>query len=321
MVWDRIYSRDMRSEPVEEWGGLGYTLEALAAGIPRGWRAFPIVKIGRDLSESSLRWLRAIPELEIGDGVVEVPEANNRVEIRYTSSDRRAERLVGGVPPWGWDELAPLVQGLDALYVNFISGFEMTLETAEALRQGFDGPIYADLHSLFLGLGAHGARIPRQLPEWERWLRCFDAVQLNDDEFDLLGRAVGDPWQLAARVVGPDLKLIVVTMGPAGAGYVASASFDPAPATWARTRGRLGDDGPVKSGRVPLVSPECVGDPTGCGDVWGATVLARMLAGSSLDEAMAGANEMAAKNVAHLGAEGLRFHLRGQPLGSELYTK
>ena len=49
-----------------------------------------------------------------------------------------------------------MVRDLDALYVNFISGFEMSLGTAEALRRGFSGPIYVDLHSLFLGMGADG---------------------------------------------------------------------------------------------------------------------------------------------------------------------
>ena len=30
LVWDRILDRDGRSEPVEEWGGIGYALAALA---------------------------------------------------------------------------------------------------------------------------------------------------------------------------------------------------------------------------------------------------------------------------------------------------
>jgi len=312
MVWDRIYSRDVRSGPVEEWGGLGYTLEAFAAAVPPGWVVSPIVKIGQDLSESSLRWLRAIPELHVAEGVMEVPQPNNRVEIRYTSAERRAERLEGGVPPWTWDELEPRLEGLDALYVNFISGFEMDLETAEALREGFSGPIYADLHSLFLGLGAQGARYPRELPDWERWLHCFDAVQLNDDEFDLLGRTTGDPWQLAARTVGSGLKLIVVTMGPSGAGYVVSGCFDPDPSNWAMIRNRLVGGGPVRSGRVPLEGTERAGDPTGCGDVWGATLFARLLSEATLEDAMQSANAMAGRNVDHRGAEGLRFHLRGQ---------
>ncbi len=56
----------------------------------------------------------------------------------------------------------------------------------------FQGPLYADLHSLFQGLSPEGRRFPRELPERETWLRAFDAVQMNEDEFDLLGGASGD---------------------------------------------------------------------------------------------------------------------------------
>ena len=58
-----------------------------------------------------------------------------------------------------------MVRDLDALYVNFISGFELCLGTAQALRQGFRGPIYADLHSLFLGMQHDGIRVLQPLPD------------------------------------------------------------------------------------------------------------------------------------------------------------
>jgi sugar/nucleoside kinase (ribokinase family) len=53
------------------------------------------------------------------------------------------------------------------------------------------------------------------------------------------------------------------------------------------------------------------GDPTGCGDVWGATFFARLLAGDDVEAAMARANRAAAKNVEYRGAAGLNRHLRG----------
>jgi sugar/nucleoside kinase (ribokinase family) len=196
LVWDRIHARDRRAAPVEEWGGIAYALAAASAALPEGWRVLPIVKLGRDLSQEGRRFLRELPGFDDA-GVVIVPEPNNRVELRYESSARRCERLTGGVPGWTWPELAPLVALCDALYVNFISGFEMSLETARSLRRGYDGPIYADLHSLFLGVDPRGLRIPRSLEAWAAWLRCFDAVQMNEDEFDLLG-VTGDPWKLAA---------------------------------------------------------------------------------------------------------------------------
>lgn len=319
LVWDTIHRRGKRQLPVEEWGGIGYALESLAASLPDGWRIRPVLKVGRDLSEAAFRYLREIPGVEVEPGVMVVPEPNNRVELTYLdgadgpSGDRRRERLTGGVPPWRWLELAPRIHGCDALYVNFISGFEMELDTARALRSEYPGPVWADLHSLFLGIGRAGDRVPRPLPDWAEWISSFDAVQMNDDEFTLLGRLHGDPWALASSAVGRDLRLVAVTLGGEGAGYVAAPAFDPDPFTWPGHRGGFPDPSPSRSGRVLLgESPVRGGDPIGCGDVWGSTVFARLLAGDSIELAMREGNRMAARNVTHHGARGLRHHLAGR---------
>jgi sugar/nucleoside kinase (ribokinase family) len=54
------------------------------------------------------------------------------------------------------------------------------------------------------------------------------------------------------------------------------------------------------------------GDPTGCGDVWGATHFSRLLAGDKLTDAILAANRAASRNVEHRGATGLANHLRGE---------
>ncbi len=309
LVWDRIFSRDGRSEPVEEWGGIAYALSALSASLPDGWRILPILKVGRDLAEEGRRFLLEIPRMD-DRGIVVVPEPNNRVDLRYEDHVRRTERLRGGVPPWTWPELSPFTELCDALYVNFISGFEMELETARALSMGYDGPTWADLHSLFLGITPSGNRVPRPLEAWVAWLRCFDAVQMNEDEFSMLGGA-GDPWILAAEAMGPDLKLLTVTLGGRGAAYVVNDDLHPDPLQWGGDP-RLRRAPHAHSGHVPLDGLALQGDPTGCGDVWGATVFARLLAGDSLEAAMTEGNRLARRNVAHRGARGLVGHLSGR---------
>lgn len=312
LVWDTIYERHGREAPVAEWGGIAYGIGAAAAALPDGWVLVPIVPIGRDLSEAAFRFLREIPGLDCETGVRVVPYANNRVELRYVDGGRRTERLTGGVPSWGWPELTPIVRTCDALYVNFISGFELDLDTARMLRDGYAGPTYADLHSLFQGVGNRGLRVPQELPRWREWLRCFDAVQTNEEEFDLLGRAWGDPWRLAAEVVGAELKLVAVTLGDRGAAYVAAPAFDGRPQSWPPTRHRVGVSGPSRSGHLPVSGGIRDGDPTGCGDVWGATFFVRLLAGDGLETAMGQANTAAARNVGHHGATGLHRHLQGR---------
>jgi len=315
LVWDRIFARDERSEPVEEWGGIAYALEALTAAPPRGWLVVPVIKVGRDLAEHAGRFLRDLPGMDLETGIRIVPEPNNRVELRYQDQERRCEHMSGGVPPWTWLELEPVVRKLDALYVNFISGFELTLDVAMQLRMSFDGPIYADLHSLFLGVGPEGLRTPQPLTAWREWLRCFDVIQVNEWELDSLANAWGDPWRFAAEVVDDELKLLLVTLGPRGAAYVASPAFTPDPLAW-RANGPferpIAVPGASRSEHIPLEREYEAVDPTGCGDVWGSTMFARLLEGTPLVEAMRLANDSAARNSTHRGATGLHRYLQGR---------
>src|SRR5690606_18982487 len=157
-----------------------YSFASLSAACPLGWVVDPIVKVGADFSARARSYLAGLPNVAPGFGVLEVPEANNRVELRYHDIDHREEIQTGGVPGWRWEELGPVVNEVDALYVNFLSGIELDLAAARTLREEFAGPIYADLHSLFLGPARGGPREPRPLRDWREWLACFDAVQLNE---------------------------------------------------------------------------------------------------------------------------------------------
>lgn len=301
MVWDRIYRRDPSTSPVEEWGGIAYALAGLEAALDDRWEIVPLVRVGRDLAPQANAFLRDLTHRAAAARFIEVPQPNNRVTLRYTSALRRTERLTGGVPAWTWAELGPLVRDLDALYVNFISGFELSLETARQLRQGYPGPIYADLHSLFLGVTRHGTRVPQTLPDRDDWLACFDAVQVNEDELGLMG---GDAMELAARAMALGVRLFVVTLGARGAVY-----FTHRPYAFARPQTPAA--GPIETARVAAEDVVDDGDPTGCGDVFGATVVAGLLAGRPVADAVRRANDAAGRNLRHHGATRLHYHLRG----------
>jgi hypothetical protein len=163
MVWDVIHGRDPRHVPVEEWGGIAYALAAFDAALPKDWELVPFIKVGADLAPHAREWMRTLRRLAPDARPIEVPHTNNRVELRYVDNERRSEVLRGGVPGWTWAGLAPLIRDIDALYVNFISGFEMDLETAQLVRQHYNGPIYGDLHSLLLGVAPSGLRIPQRM--------------------------------------------------------------------------------------------------------------------------------------------------------------
>lgn len=294
-VWDVIHGRDIRNAPIEEWGGVTYALSACDAALPEGWELVPLVKVGSDLAPQAREFLRSLRRIAPDAQPIEVPYRNNRVELRYHSDERRSEVLTGGVPGWSWAGLQPLLRDLDALYINFISGFELDLATTQLIRQHFKGPVYGDLHSLTLGLDPSGLRVPRPLPEVAAWCACFDALQVNEDEVAMLA---ADPLSLAATALGAGVRTLFVTLGKRGVVYFEDA----------------GPGRPLRTALVPATAArgDGPGDPTGCGDVWGATYFSRFVAGDTLSVAMRSACDAAARNVDHRGATGLAHHLRGE---------
>jgi hypothetical protein len=311
-VWDVIYGRQPHGAPVEEWGGITYSLSALDAALPTDWEIVPLMKIGSDLADRARRFVGGLQRAAADAALVEVPYPNNRVELRYFSEERRTEVLSGGVPGWNWAALKPLIDTarLDALYVNFLSGWELDLPTAQALRRTFGGPIYADLHMLVMAVQPDGLRVPKPLLDVREWCSCFDLLQANEEEIHMMAP---DPMALAATAIHEGARCLVVTLGSRGAVYFAPQSFHrladlrraPTKVTGALT-------GAIRTELIPAERVVGPADPTGCGDVWGATYFSRLLAGDMLGDAIRAAHRAAARNVEHRGATGLADHLRGK---------
>ena len=319
-VWDVIYGRDARTVPIEEWGGISYALAGLDAAMPDDCEIVPLIKVGSDLASRARAFLRSLRHSAPDAELVEVNAPNQRVELRYHTEDRRSEFLSGGVPGWTWAGLKPLLDlaRIDALYVNFLSGWELDLETMRLLRQYFKGPIYCDLHMKVMAVQPNGLRTPQPLPNVAEWCGCFDFLQVNEDEMAMMAP---DPMALSATALAAGVSCLVVTLAKRGAVYFAAPGFDsirdlpPRHGLATAPRGGTGAIGAVRTALVPAetarVAPG-MGDPTGCGDVWGATYFSRLIAGDRLGDALRAANRAAARNVEHRGATGLANFLRGE---------
>ena len=292
LVWDTI-RHPGTSGPVEAWGGIAYALAAFEKVLPSDWVVAPMIKVGRDLAEEARACLGSFSRTCDMRFMQVVPEPNNRVELIYANPAERLEVLSGGVSGWSAAGVEAIVPEFDALYANFISGRELTLAGARLIRDRLSGPSYADLHSLFLDTESDGRRSPRYLPCCEEWAGCFDAVQMNQNEFALFARGDGDPWSVAERVLDGRVGTIIVTRGAEGVDLM--------------TRGEV--QGPVTRERVPVRHGSASGDPTGCGDVWGATYFAGILAG--LDGRMSAerAHSMARSKLGCSGADEFRRFL------------
>jgi hypothetical protein len=310
-VWDLIHGRHPGMAPVTEWGGITYSLSGLDAALPPDWEIVPIMKVGSDLAERANAYIHTLRRCAPDASLIEVPYANNRVELRYIDDERRTETLTGGVPGWSWIGLKPVLDSakLDALYINFLSGWELDLETAAVLRSYFPGPIYCDFHMKVTTVGPSGLRVLEPIPNVGEWCACFDFLQVNEDEMSMMAP---DPMALAATAIARGVRCLAVTLGARGAVYFAGPGFRSIRDL--RTQRPFGTDiGTLSTALVPTeIASQNDGDPTGCGDVWGATYFSRLLAGDTIGEAMRVAHRLAGRNYQHRGATGLAPFLRGE---------
>jgi sugar/nucleoside kinase (ribokinase family) len=138
---------------------------------------------------------------------------------------------------------------------------------------------------------------------------------MNEEE---MATIAPDPMSLAATAIAAGVSCLLVTLGKRGAVYFAAPGFDricdlpPRQGLATGPRGATGGLGAVRTALIPSKIVNTQGDPTGCGDVYGATYFSRMLAGDKLSDAMKAAANAAARNVTHRGATGLASHLRGE---------
>ncbi len=135
-----------------------------------------------------------------------------------------------------------------------------------------------DLHSLTLGVDDQGYRYKRVLKEWKKWVSCFDCVQMNQVEADMLIEyedSLTDYEELAKYLLLNGIEVVNITLGEKGS-LVAL----------------LEGDKILLEQIAPANGIEAV-DPTGCGDAYFAAFGLEYIRGSHPLAAAKNANNIA----------------------------
>jgi sugar/nucleoside kinase (ribokinase family) len=237
----------------ESYGGLLYSILALAEIVTPGTRIYPIVNVGADMRAVVENMLAGYSSVR-HDGIRIVPEKNTHCYLQYDDQGRKQETLLGGVPELTIDQIAPFLN-VDAICFNFITGMELSLPVLQEVRRRASGRILMDLHSLTLGIDEARRRFWRVPPQWEAWTACADVVQMNEQEAALLHGAPldgeADTRRFGEAVLRRGSKVVLVTRNRLGA----DAIF---------TNGT----GAVEVHRSPPVPAGPARDETGCGDTF-----------------------------------------------------
>ncbi|MAE69089.1 MAG: hypothetical protein CME06_01325 [Gemmatimonadetes bacterium] len=268
-AWDLI--RDRSGEVLFQGpGGLMHCVAALSSLLPEETSIVPISRVDRDscaeLQEilSGLRGVRC-------EGIVPVRSGRYQVELRYHGAGNRCERACSLPSPLDIEEILRLAAGATGLLFNFISGEDAPPDSLPRLRKSVLGPLIVDLHSLTLNRDDRGHRSRRRaLPGWRSFLEGVDVLQVNEEEARVLAGRGGDPIpapadeleRIACEVHAAGIGALVVTLGERGS-IVFEASAAP-------------------QSIAPVLTGEAL-DPTGCGDVHGAALLAGLMRGFSIE--------------------------------------
>lgn len=274
--------RPWRGRATEGFGGLYYSLMPLAGLLRRRDRILPVARMGRDLRVPLQQVFDRFPSIH-SDGLVFHDGPDNTVESWYPEPDRREEISLHVPRPLGVGDVQHVPE-VDCLYLNCISGRDITLGAMTALRNRIGCPVYLDYHSMTLGLRTTGHRFRRYPKAWQQWTALTDIVQFNQEEASLLGRQAVETETDAcrfARIVfelGP--RIVLLTLGRRGAWL-----FDGTP-------------------RKPeLIAPKLLAqreDVPGCGDSFGAGFVAEyILTGNA--QAAVQCGQYSASRVAMLG--------------------
>lgn len=107
------------------------------------------------------------------------------------------------------------LNSFDGILLNMITGFDVSIEQAETIRKNFRGLIYFDVHTLSRGLDENLNRKFRLIPEFERWAKSADIIQMNESEMVTVSRCSSE-IKIAEELIASGLKIIIITKGKTG---------------------------------------------------------------------------------------------------------
>jgi len=250
---------------------------------------YPVCNLGYDVYNQVRNILKTYDNVKL-DGINKVRRKNNHAYLLIDREDQREEILRNRVPALSFTQVKPFLNS-DTILVNFISGFDIGLNTLKRIRRNTDALIFMDIHSLTLGVHKDGKRFLKTPKSWREYLKQADLVQTNLTELFALSKkrlkSLKEIRDFGNYVLSLGSKVLLVTMGEEGTLMI------------------------YKEGKTCKLK-KCAGikvrgfkDATGCGDVFSAGFLAYYLHSQKLNQSLVFANRVAAEKCKISGVEGV----------------
>ena len=205
-------------------------------------------------------------DLTYSTEISEMPE----VFLKITDENEREEyykNISSNLPitkDIGWNQF-------DGILINMITGFDISVEQLERIRNSFTGKIFMDVHTLSRGVDENLKRKFRKIPNIERWLKNIDIIQCNENELKTISDLENE-YDAAVCVLNSGPKILVITKGERGATCY------------------LGDENDISKLDLQAEKVE-VKNKVGCGDIFGTVFFYSYLDSGNLEYSLKSANK------------------------------
>ena len=161
----------------------------------------------------------------------------------------------------------------DGIYINMVSGFDISLQQLIDIRENFNGLIYFDVHTFSRGVNNNLNREFRKIPGFKNWTECIDILQANELELRTLSDKSTES-EIVQQLIEYGISQLVITRGDKGA-----AAYYP-------------DASGIKSDSINAIKINSY-NKVGCGDVFGALYFYNYISTKNISSALNFANTAA----------------------------
>ncbi|MCX7984734.1 MAG: carbohydrate kinase family protein [Bacteroidetes bacterium] len=273
----------------EQFGGIFYTIAALATLIDESDILYPVFGVGNGDYDRLMNLLSRYKNIETR-GIFKFKGITNTVYLSYHNDKQsRTECSRDIAAPIPFQRIKPYLD-CDGILINMVSGFDITLETLDAIRietRDQRIPIHFDFHSLTLGIDHNHVRFRRPLTDWRRWCFMLHSIQMSEEEAAGLTAEKFDETTLINHLMPLMVNTLLITRGEKGVSVISQDIH--------KKLSRRDIPGIPTDNRFI--------NPTGCGDVFGAAYLYAYLKTRNSFTAAEFANAIASLNTTLASAE------------------
>jgi len=175
---DQIVTDD--GERFEKYGCVLYTAVALSALLDAGDTIVPVSHVHRKDEGPIKEILAPFPNIDTSC-ITSSADRGDRVELRYSGQNRRAERQTSFMDPIFPGDVAGVLDA-DAFVCVPITDYEVGQATLRHIKENSSAAVVLDAHGPTTTLTSSGERHSRVWADQDTWLPYIDILKMNLEE-------------------------------------------------------------------------------------------------------------------------------------------